>query len=500
MGKKKSASTSGATKVSRDWGASSISNREVNKLRTLGLISASDDDIRLPGPASRPKPPKGFTVMFVAFLFRGLSLPAHEFLCSLLFFYGIQLWLTPNSILHLSIFIAKLSSALIPTGSLEENLLCQASQRQQWPPPVVGGVGFVVRKEVDYFNYPMKESVQGWRNKWFYLRDTPVSGRRSNLPPFEDVLVAQPKKSWRNTLSPEESTIADKLFDQVVDLKNTGGLTMCDTEVVSVFLQRRVQPLMSRPHQLWLYVGKDDKSRVSSADLSNDELRDEVRRLTCLSMKDNIVLNSARLPYDLKHLPAEASTVAQCYPPSLESGVEPEDDDDDSEETEDVQHILEDSDVQEDEAPEDDAFIRSRWCKRINEDLITTAESNPSGQDNDADETAPPSPAVKVDAVVDFVEQFTRLESENAHLRETAKTSADQVLEANKLAADARNENILLKDELKKLKQKMKDEQDARREAAIAADKQEGVLRESIANLLDSFIFYSCRCFFKSFG
>ena len=87
---------------------------------------------------------------------------------------------------------------------------------------------------------------------------------------------------------------------------------MCGTEVVSVFLQRRVQPLMSRPHQLWLYVGKDDKSRVSSADLSNDELRDEVRRLTCLSMKDNIVLTSARPPYDLKHLPAEVILRVSC--------------------------------------------------------------------------------------------------------------------------------------------------------------------------------------------
>ena len=87
--------------------------------------------------------------------------------------------------------------------------------------------------------------------------------------------------------------------------------------------------------------------------------------------------------------------MAQCYPPSPESGVEPEDDDDDSEETEDVQHILEDSDVQEDETPEDDALTRSRRCKRINEDLITTAESSPSGQDNDADETASPPPTVK---------------------------------------------------------------------------------------------------------
>ena len=75
----------------------------------------------------------------------------------------------------------------------------------------------------------------------------------------------------------EESATADQLFEKVLDLKNAGGLTMCGTEVVSVFLKRRVQPLMSWPYQLWLYVGKDDKSRISSADLSADELRDEVR-------------------------------------------------------------------------------------------------------------------------------------------------------------------------------------------------------------------------------
>jgi hypothetical protein len=56
---------------------------------------------------------------------------------------------------------------------------------------------------------------------------------------------------------------------------------------------------------MWMYVGKEDKSRVSSADLLDEELRDEVRRLTRFSQKDNIVLTSARLPYDLKHLPAE---------------------------------------------------------------------------------------------------------------------------------------------------------------------------------------------------
>ena len=86
--------------------------------------------------------------------------------------------------------------------------------------------------------------------------------------------------------------------------------------------------------------------------------------------------------------------------------------------------------------------------------------------------------------MVDFAEQFTRLEAENAQLRKTVKSSADQVLEANRLATDAKKENALLKEEVSKLKQQMKDEQDARRAAAVAVDKKEGVLRESIKDLL----------------
>ncbi|KAK1695577.1 hypothetical protein QYE76_012274 [Lolium multiflorum] len=312
---------------------------------------------------------------------------------------------------------------------------------------------------------------------------------------------------------------------------------------------------MSRPHQLWMYTGATDKSRASLVELSEEDLRDEVRRLTCLSQKDNIVLTSARPPLDLKHLLAKASTVAPCYPPTPESGVAPEDDDA-SEETEEEQHTLEDSDVQGDEAPEDDARINSMRRMKINEGLMATAESSPSGQDDDANATASPAcfrrtsppPVAKgsaglfadedglelsikesnpstaeptppprtsvakvplskvnpsagtsaplisrdhpifstVDAVADFVDQFTRLESENVQLRKAIKTSADQVLEANRLTSEVQNENTLLKDELKKLKKKMKDNQEARREASIIADEKEGALRDSITNFLST--------------
>jgi predicted nucleic acid-binding Zn-ribbon protein len=102
-----------------------------------------------------------------------------------------------------------------------------------------------------------------------------------------------------------------------------------------------------------------------------------------------------------------------------------------------------------------------------------------------------------VDTVADFANQFTRLESENVELRKAIKTSADQVLEANMLTAEVQNENILLKDELKKLKKKMKDEQEARREPFIIADEKEGVIRESITSLLSKFPFILCMILFS---
>jgi hypothetical protein len=87
----------------------------------------------------------------------------------------------------------------------------------------------------------------------------------------------------------------------------------------------------------------------------------------------------------------QASTIAECYPPTPESGAAPEDDDA-SEEIEDDQNILEDSDALGDEAREDDTLIESMRCGKINEHLRATSESSPRGQDDD-DADAIPSPA-----------------------------------------------------------------------------------------------------------
>jgi hypothetical protein len=87
------------------WVPSDFKQKDLEKAQADGLIS-DDDQVVFPSTERIPTPPSGFRVMFLAFLLRGLSLPAHEFLRGLLFMYGVQLHqLTPNSILHIACFI-----------------------------------------------------------------------------------------------------------------------------------------------------------------------------------------------------------------------------------------------------------------------------------------------------------------------------------------------------------------------------------------------------------
>ncbi|KAM0903136.1 hypothetical protein ACQ4PT_018917 [Festuca glaucescens] len=134
-----------------DWTASTMTKHDEKKARSLGLISNNEGDVILLGSDSRPNPPAGFTIMFAAFLYRGLSLPGHEFLRCFLLSYGIQLWqLTPNSILHLAIFITTCEAFLgiDPHWGLWKKIFFVKRYSSNNGPFITGGVGFVVRKEV----------------------------------------------------------------------------------------------------------------------------------------------------------------------------------------------------------------------------------------------------------------------------------------------------------------------------------------------------------------
>jgi hypothetical protein len=157
----------------------------------------------------------------------------------------------------------------------------------------------------------MWESVQGWRLKWFYIRDSPTA--ELQLPRFSDVLEAKPKQSWKNTLSPDEKPVVDRLFNRFLRIKEADGQTMIGTEVAAVFLKRRVQPIMVRAHPMWLYSGPKDETRINAAKLSEKELLDEVRHLTHFSQEDSTPLTSSHLPFDADHPPTEVISFSHIF-------------------------------------------------------------------------------------------------------------------------------------------------------------------------------------------
>jgi hypothetical protein len=95
----------GAKKQATGWTATALVEADLKKVKKEGFLAESAEII-FPSTEVIPTPPLGFRVMFLAFLLRGFSLPSHEFLCGLLFMYGVQLHqLTPNSLLHITCFI-----------------------------------------------------------------------------------------------------------------------------------------------------------------------------------------------------------------------------------------------------------------------------------------------------------------------------------------------------------------------------------------------------------
>jgi hypothetical protein len=76
-------------------------------------FQAESADVRFPSTEIIPAPPEGYRVMFLAFLLRGFSFPAHKFLRGLIFVYGVQLHqVTPNYLLHIACFITLCAASL----------------------------------------------------------------------------------------------------------------------------------------------------------------------------------------------------------------------------------------------------------------------------------------------------------------------------------------------------------------------------------------------------
>jgi hypothetical protein len=242
--------------------------------------------------------------MFFAFLLRGISLPAHEFLRGLLFVYGVQLHqLTPNSILRIACFITLCESFLgiKPHFLLWKSLLWLRPSVALTKKPELGGAVVSIHAESQYLEFSMAASVQGWRKKWFYIKDRKVSSSdQYGIAPFDASKEVKKLASWDSPPTEAEMEEIKPLPTHIQELKSGRGGALSGTQLMAFFLQRRIQPLQHRLSKLWTFSGLGDPSRVSKNLMEKNDLDKRVRALTTLT-KDHQITDLAARYFDSEH-------------------------------------------------------------------------------------------------------------------------------------------------------------------------------------------------------
>ncbi|KAK1627100.1 hypothetical protein QYE76_001415 [Lolium multiflorum] len=304
-----------------EWERSKITNQDLNLLKKLG-ITKKPKAVCFPSEESYPTPPMGYRVSFVDHLIRGLAAPIHPFLRGLLYVYGLQLHhLTPNSILHISIFITLCEAFLgvQPNWALWKRIFFCRRNGSANVAYNIGGVVISVRSSVNYFDVKLPDSVQGWRKKWLYIREENHGCAEDNIPPFDGAEKILRRRSWDAEASEEERTSTEALMTRIHELQNTRGKELSGIQITAYFLSTRVQPLQARKNPFWNYTGDEDADRLST-NLEVKDLDRLIRRISSLKKKDSIPSTCRVKPYSAAHaLPKDHPNLVSL-PPLPEGG------------------------------------------------------------------------------------------------------------------------------------------------------------------------------------
>ncbi|KAK1661755.1 hypothetical protein QYE76_049914 [Lolium multiflorum] len=252
-----------------EWERSKISNQDVNLLKKLGLAK-KDKTLIFPSEESFPTPRIGYRL--------------HQ--------------LTPNSIIHIYIFIT-LCECFLGTppnwGPWKRIFLVRRNSSHNIAYNV-GGVVVCVRSYVEYFDVKFPDSVQGWRKRWLYIREEHIDSQDYNIAPFHGSEKILRRRSWDAEATGEEKAAKDALRKRIHELQNTRGKELSGIQITAHFLRIRVQPLQARKNPLWMYAGDKDADCISK-DLSVKDLEKLIRRISLLSKKDTIPSSCRVEPY-----------------------------------------------------------------------------------------------------------------------------------------------------------------------------------------------------------
>ena len=179
-------------------------------------------------------------VTFAPYLEWGLGFPCSFFFSGLLCYYRIQLYhLTPNSFVHISIFV-HLCEAFLgiePHFELFRFLFHLKPQQDSYILDVVGGMGLHLRQGKDkvYIPYKLSNKVIDRKLKWFY-----VENQWESIP----AISTGPPIQWPewNKKPVDESQISE-LLAWIADLRQNN---LTGEAVMFGWIKRRIQLLQAR--------------------------------------------------------------------------------------------------------------------------------------------------------------------------------------------------------------------------------------------------------------
>ena len=132
------------------------------------------------------------------------------------------------------------------------------------------------------------------------MRDQKTGTQEYGLAPFDLTKEIVKRKSWDAEATPEEISSTEHLMQKIVKLQSTPQKELSGIQILTQFLQMRVQPLQARANPMWAYSGPGDEMKIS-ADLSVDEIEKLARHFTKLTKKNSIPSECLVKPYSSEH-------------------------------------------------------------------------------------------------------------------------------------------------------------------------------------------------------
>jgi hypothetical protein len=170
-----------------------------------------------------------------------------------------------------------------------------------------------VRTKAQYLEFSMSASVQGWRTKWFYIKDRKASSKDEyGLSPFDASKELKKLASWDSPPTDAEMEEITPLLAHIQALKGGQGGALSGIQLMAFFVQRQVQPLQHRLTKLWSYAGLKDPARISEDLINKQDVDKRVRSLTKLT-KDHAVADLAAGYFDSVHPLPEVYTCLLLY-------------------------------------------------------------------------------------------------------------------------------------------------------------------------------------------